>query len=358
MVFLRKLVGGNQMSQTRKMKWGILGTHWISGTMAEAIQQSESSELLAIGSRDLTKAVGFAKKYDVPKYYTDYEEMLADPEVEVVYIGLPNHLHKEWIIRCAKAGKHILCEKPFVLNRQEAEEAFAAVKKYNVFCMEALMYRCHPFINHIEEVLASKKIGEIRSISATYTVNIAEVANKTAGGAIRSLGCYPLSLVRLLAKEEPISIRGISQLDHSGMNDNISMALLSFKNGITASIITSDILDWYFQFTVFGSKGVLHIKTNPWLPEKINQYTIKINEKEETHEFKADKPLYTYQIDCVAYNIKKGLNSPASLGVTAEHSLGNITVMDSWLAETKKVNLKLDDIKPLEEKNLNHAFFT
>lgn len=334
---------GNTMTETRKIKWGILGTNWISGTIAEAIQKSATSELLAVGSRDKGRAIEFAKKYHVQKFYADYQELLSDPEINVVYIGLPNHLHKEWIIRCAKAGKHILCEKPFVLNMQEAKEALAEVKKYNVFCMEALMYRCHPFIEHLQHLVKSKIIGDVKSISAIYTVNIAAVANKTEGGAIRSLGCYPLSLVRLLANDEPESISALGKLDTQTTNDNISMAICSFKNGITASITTADTIDWWWQFTIFGTKGILNIKTNPWLPGNNNQYTIKIGEKEETLDFKADKSLYTYQIECVATHIKEGLNSPKAPGVTWEHSLGNVATMENWLTQVKSKKYEVGD---------------
>lgn len=114
--------------------------------------------MIAIGSRDITRAIEFAKKHQVLKFYDSYNDVLADSEIDVIYIGLPNHLHKEWIIRCAKARKHILCEKPFVLTLQEAQEALDEVKRNNVFCMEALMYRCHPFISHLEELISSEHL--------------------------------------------------------------------------------------------------------------------------------------------------------------------------------------------------------
>ena len=319
------------MAGTRKIKWGILGTHWISSVIAEAIQASDTSELVAIGSRGVEKASQFAKKHQINKYYTDYQALLSDPDIDVVYIGLPNHLHKEWIIKCAKANKHILCEKPFVLNAQEAQEALNAVKEHKVFCMEALMYYCHPFIQYLQDLVDSKIIGNIKSMSAIYTVNIASNANKTAGGAIRNLGCYPLSLVRLLAKEEPENMVALGQLDTNLAIDHVSMAIFSFKNGITATIKTADNLNWWWQFTVFGTKGILDVKTNPWLPGNINQVLIKTDDKEEILNFTADKPLYTYQIDCVATQINNGLISPISPAVTLKHSIGNVKILDRWL---------------------------
>lgn len=324
------------MAEARKIQWGILGTKFISSQIAEAIQKSDTSELLAIGSRDIDRAFDFSKKHNVKKYYANYDELLLDPEIDVVYIGLPNHLHKEWIIRCAKAGKHILCEKPFVLNMEEAREALNAVKKYNVFCMEALMYYCHPFIDFLETFVESKKIGDMQCITATYNVNIFADENKIAGGAIRCLGCYPASLVRRIAKEEPEHIQALGKLDKTGRNDNISIVSLSFKSGLTATITTSDTIDWWWQFTIFGTKGILDVKTNPWLPGQNNQVMIKIDGKEEIINFTADKPLYTYQIDCVGEHVKNKLMSPSKSGVTWEHTWGNIVLLEAWLMQVKQ----------------------
>jgi predicted dehydrogenase len=323
------------MADVRKIKWGILGTSWISSVMAEAIQASDTSELVAIGSRDAGRAIKFAKKHNIKKYYADYLKLLSDPDIDAVYIGLPNHLHKEWIIRCAEARKHILCEKPFVLNIQEAEEALSAIKEHHVFCMEALMYHCHPFIKYLQDLTESKIVGDIKSISAAYTVNIFDKENKTAGGAIRNLGCYPLSLVRLLAKEEPEKILALGQLDASLTSDHVSIAVCRFKNGMTATITAANNLDWWWQFTIFGTKGILNVITNPWLPGNNNQIIIKIGEKEEVLNFNADKPLYTYQIECVANHINKGLLSPIAPGISWEHSFGNVAMMDHWLTQVK-----------------------
>lgn len=323
------------MAETRRIKWGILGTSWISGVIAEAIQKSDTSEIIAIGSRHLDRAIEFAKKHNIKNFYANYDELLSDPDINVVYLGLPNHLHKKWIIRCAEAGKHILCKKPFVLNLKEAEEALEAVKKHNVFCMEALMYRCHPFIHKLEELVESKKIGDMKQISASYHVNIVAQENKVAGGSIRSLGCYPVSLVRLIAKEEPENILALGNVDDSNGIDTLSTAICSFKSGLKATITTSNSMDWWWQFTIFGTKGILEVLTNPWLPGETNQVRIKIGEKVENLEFKAEKPLYTYQIDFIGEYVKNKLKSPSKSGITWEHTLGNVAFLETWLTEIK-----------------------
>lgn len=346
------------MAGTRRIKWGILGTNWISGVIAEAIQKSNTSDLIAVGSRDLSRATEFAKKYSVEKFYANYEKLLSDPEVEVVYIGLPNHLHKEWIIRCAKASKHILCEKPFVLNSAEAKEAFDEVKKHNVFCMEALMYRCHPFIHKLEELVESKIIGDLKQISATYHVNIAEQENKTAGGSIRSLGCYPVSLVRLLAKEEPERIFSFGERDTCFDTDTLSLAICHFKSGLKATITTSNSMDWWWQFTIFGTKGVLEVLTNPWLPGESNKVRVKIGEKVETLDFKAEKPLYTYQIDFIGEHIQNKLKSPSKHGVTWEHTFGNVAFLESWLTQVKNSKSQMSESKCHETEKMRLTLWT
>ncbi len=320
----------------QKIRWGILGTMWIADAMVEAIQSTELSAVLGVASRSETRAQAFADKYGIKHRYSDHQQLLDNPDIDAVYIGLPNHLHKEWIIRCAKAGKHILCEKPFVLNAAEAEEALAAVKKHQVFCMEALMYRCHPFIEQLRDLIASGVIGEIKCITAAYTANIAGLANTTAGGAIRNLGCYPLSLTRTLLEDEPLSILSTGQLGASDGNDHVAAAILTFKNGVTATITTADNVDMHSQFTVYGSEGVIDVLTNPWLPDTINQVMLKTDGEQETLTFHADKMLYAYQIDCAAEHISRAQLSPQAPAVTWEHSLGNAALIEAWLKQVKQ----------------------
>lgn len=323
------------MLSSYKLKWGILGTSFISEVMAKAINDSENAELAAIGSRDKAKAASFAKKYNIPHSYSEYQHLLDDDSIDIVYIGLPNHLHKEWIIQCAKAGKHILCEKPLVLSFSEAEEAFSVVKQHNVFCMEALMYHCHPFTMQLKSLINEGTIGKIKHINAFYSANIAELANKSAGGAIRNLGCYPLSLIRLLVENEPHSIESIGQLNNDKTQDHLGITYLKFKNDTTATITTADHIDMLSQLTVFGSEGMIEINTNPWLPGEANQITIKRGDKEEVRNFNADKSLYTYQIDTVCEQIARDLKNPETPGVSWEHSLGNVSVLEKWLKQIK-----------------------
>lgn len=324
-----------------KVRWGILGTSFISEVMAQAIQESTTSQLVAIGSRSVSTAEAFANKFSIPKFYTDYQSLLNDAEIDAVYIGLPNHLHKEWVIRCAQAKKHILCEKPFVISAKEAEEAFAVVEKSNVVCMEALMYRYHPLTKKLRELIQNKVIGDIKLFNATYTANIATVANPTAGGSIRNLGCYPISLVRLLANAEPSEITALGRFNHGNPNDNQASAILKFENKAMAVVSTADDVEMFWQFDVYGTNGSLKMITNPWLPDRDNN-KIMINYHNKTPveiNVTAEKSLYTYQIDAlnnkILNNKIRNDNSIHDDEVSWQDSLGNITVLDTWLQQVK-----------------------
>lgn len=325
------------MHMSTKIRWAILGTSFISRTMAKAIKDSSFAELLAIGTGSLDKsaetAKAFAKDFSIPIVHKHYQAVLDDPNIDAVYIGLANHLHKDWIIRCAKAGKHILCEKPLVLDLNEAEEVLAAIKKYNVFCMEALMYRCHPFIHELQNLIKDpgQGIGRIKTIHATYYANFAHLENPIAGGAIRNLGCYPVSLIRLLMNEEPSEIQAQGLLNADETRDHTAMAILKFKNNVMAQVSTSNNTDTWSQFHLVGEKGVLSVKTNPWMPSEENRVVINRDGIEKEYCFTAEKPLYTYQIDLVSKHIRSGqFMLDNHEGITWQHSLGNIAVLEEW----------------------------
>lgn len=333
--------------ETACIKWGILGTSPISETIAHAMQSSTMTELHAIAGRSLTKSQQFAEKFSVLKYFDNYQAVLDDPSIQAVYIGLPNPLHKEWIIRCAQAGKHILCEKPFVTTMQEAKEIQTELKLANVFCMEALMYRSHPMIKKLMEIVHNKVIGNIKSINAAYMANIAHLENPISKSAIYNLGCYPVSLVRLMAAcelgqatTEPLEMVSLGSLAEDGC-DNQASILLKFENNILATITTADDVGKYAQFSICGTEGHLVTQTNPWMPEQINN-TIMIYRYDEPLPFEvkvmADKPLYTYQIDILNQAILQGKMQD---GITWEDSMGNVAVLETWYQQVKNKEHKL-----------------
>jgi predicted dehydrogenase len=322
----------------KPIKWGILGTSYISEVMAKAIQESDTGELVAIASRSLLTAKSFSEKFLIQKIYDDYHALINDKEINAVYIGLPNHLHKEWTINCANAGKHILCEKPFVISINEAHEVISIVNKSNVFCMEALMYRCHPFTKKLQELVKNKIIGDIKLYVATYTANIADIANPTAGGSIRNLGCYPISLVRLLAQAEPIEMVATGRLSQKNNTDNQASVILKFADHSMAVVSTADDIEMFWQFDIYGSDGCLKVITNPWLPTCDNNKILISQGKNNTPSeinVTAEKSLYTYQIDVLGKSIINR-NKTKCDGISLLDSMGNTVVLETWLQQIKK----------------------
>jgi len=177
------------------LRWGILGAGKFAGTFAKGIAASRTGTLAAIGSRTQESADRFGDEYGVPRRHASYDALVADPEVDVVHISLPNHLHAEWTLRCAQAGKHILCEKPFTVNHAEAVRTLDEVKKHPVFFMEAFMYRCHPQTAKLKELIDAKTIGDVRLIQCSFCYNMGpsyeniRMRYDVAGGGIMDVGC-------------------------------------------------------------------------------------------------------------------------------------------------------------------------
>jgi len=318
---------------SKRIKWGILGTSFISEQIALAISESSNGILTAIASRDSTKSKEFAKKFSVPQAYNSYADLIADTSLDVIYVGLPNHLHKEWTISCLNAGKHVLCEKPFALDEHEVLEMIAVAQTKGLVCMEAIMYRCHPLIQEIKTLLQQKLIGTIELFQASYTAPIAHLANPVAGGAIYNLGCYPLSLIQYLTEAKTINLKafGIPHSVHP-QNDTRASVILGFDDQSIATITVSDDLAMSWQFVVWGKKGRLEMITNPWFPTVGDQlFRLYLSDQEEPSEIRLNSPIsaYTYQINTVNTLI----NNPSILlheQISLQESLNNIKLLKEW----------------------------
>lgn len=325
------------LPQKDVIRWGILGTSFISEVMAKALRESPTSQLVAVGSRTQSSAKSFATSFKIPKIYSDYQELLDDKDINAVYIGLPNHLHKEWIIRAAQAGKHILCEKPLVLTAADVQEIIPIIERAHVVCMEALMYLYHPFTERLQELVQKKTIGDIKLYTATYSANIAEIANPVAGGSIRNLGCYPLSLIRLLEGKEPVALSAMGRLNTRHIDTQASV-ILKFDNDCMATISTADDMDMFWQFDIYGTKGNIKVVSNPWLPSKENMlYVFPDNEKKPVEfSISAYHSLYTYQIE--ELNKQISTNNIARFNASAlRNSLGNALILERWINEINTV---------------------
>jgi len=328
-----------------KIKWGILGTGMIGNRFAEAVRDSELGVMHAIGSRSQPSADQFAEKHSVPNTYDSYDKLLADAEVDAVYISLPNHLHAEWAIKAAEAGKHILLEKPFATNEAELELTLQAVERGGVFLMEAFMYRCHPQTAKIHEVIASGAIGEVRVIEANFAFNLGEapdnirLRNDAAGGGIMDVGGYCMSMARLIAGAatgqpfaEPVSVQGVAHLGEQSRVDEYATASAAFPGDVIATLTCGNQCHVDWGVWVWGSEGHLHIP-NPWFPgEGENELLIHKAGEEEPDKVvvTCDKPLYSIEADILAAAVADGETEAPTPCMTWKDSVGNQNALDEW----------------------------
>ena len=220
-----------------KLQWAVLGAARIAlQKVIPAMQAGEWSQIAGIASRDLEKARDAARRLGIPKTYASYQEALADPEIDAVYIPLPNHLHVPWSIRAAEAGKHVLCEKPIGLSADECRELIAARDRTGVKIGEAFMVRTHPQWLRARELVRSGAIGELRAVVAAFGYfnrDPANIRNMAAwgGGALMDIGCYPIQVSRFLFGEEPAQVSARIQRDPDFGIDRLTSAVLDFPSG-------------------------------------------------------------------------------------------------------------------------------
>jgi predicted dehydrogenase len=250
----------------KKVRWGVLSTARI-GTekVIPAMQLSEYCTVTAIASRQLEKAQETARRLGIEKAYGSYEELLADPDIDAVYIPLPNHLHVPWAIKALNAGKHVLCEKPIGLNAAEAQELLEASRKFpRLKVMEAFMYRHHPQWQWAKQQVAQGKIGEVRTIQSFfsyYNTDPDNIRNKAdiGGGGLMDIGCYCISLSRFIFVAEPYRVCGIMEEDPNMKVDRLTSGILEFASG-TSTFTCATQLAPYQRVHIFGTKGRIEIE--------------------------------------------------------------------------------------------------
>jgi predicted dehydrogenase len=247
-----------------KLRWGVLGTANIARVaVIPAIQHSSNGELVAVASRDASKAREFAAKLSIPVSYDSYEALLAATDIDAVYIPLPNSLHHAWTIKAAETGKHILCEKPLALNAAECVAMAEAARRYNVKLMEAFMYRFHPQTQKVLALLRSGVIGDVRLIHSAFTFRVTNPMNirlqaELGGGSLMDVGCYCVNLSRTLAAQEPIEAQAYANWSASGVDDQI-VGSLRFANGLLAQFDCALSLQRREFYQVVGTEGMLDV---------------------------------------------------------------------------------------------------
>ncbi|MEU4607942.1 aldo/keto reductase [Kribbella sp. NPDC023972] len=322
-----------------KLRWGIIGTGNIASRFASQVPTSAANTVVAVGSRSIDSANAFADKWDIANRHGSYDDLLADPEVDAVYIATPHPMHVEWAIKTAEAGKHVLCEKPLAINKAWAEAMIEAAVANDVFLMEAYMYRCLPQTKLIAQLVRDGELGTVHQIQATfafassYRPESRIFADELAGGGILDVGGYPVSMARLIVGAatgqpfaDPAAVTAVGHVGETGA-DEWSVATLFFDGGVTAQVSTGVRLGDDNQVRIYGSEGYLVVE-DPWFggdgkPTHVTLHKVG----EEPRDISAEPALiYAAEADAVAAAIEQRQAPEMSWADT----LGNLTVQDAW----------------------------
>ena len=332
----------------KKLNWGIITTGWIARKFAADLQQSRTGRLVAVGARRLADAERFAADFGGARAHGSYEALLADPEVEAVYIGTPHPWHMEWAVKAAEARKHILCEKPLTLRLADTERVIAAAKKHNVLLMEAFMYRLHPQTRKIVDLVRSGAVGEIQLIRASFNIvmdfNPEHRMFKKAlgGGAILDLGCYPVSFSRHIAGAargkvfaEPVEFHATGRLHPQAGTDDFATAVAKYPGDILAELSCGSTFLNDNSASIHGTKGWIDVPNpfTPGLEGKTERIIVHRRGVDTPETFEIKSPgvgLYAYEADAVAEALTRGAREVPE--APWADTTGIATMLDQWLA--------------------------
>jgi xylose dehydrogenase (NAD/NADP) len=249
----------------QKLGWGVLSTSNIGRVAVNpAIQASSNGELLAIASRDTSSARNFAEKAGIPLHYGSYEALLEDERIGAIYNPLPNSLHKEWSIRAAEKGTHVLCEKPLALNAAECREMEAAAVANGVKLLEAFMYRFHPRTEKVVEMLRNGVIGDLKQVRSTFTFLLTRPGDirwdgALGGGALMDVGCYCVNVSRTMIGREPVEVRAMANFRSPGVDQQMA-GTLRFDDGLLAHFDCALTMERSEAYQIFGTDGHLRVQ--------------------------------------------------------------------------------------------------
>ena len=337
------------MNSKASVRWGILGPGSIAKAFAGGVAGSRTGTLAAIATRDPGRA-GLGETFPGARILAGYDALLAEPEIDAIYIAVPHPFHAEWAIKAAEAGKHVLCEKPLALTAFEADAMMHAARKAGTFLGEAFMYRLHPQTQKLVELIKSGVIGDIRMIKSSFGFAMPRFmpahrlyANDLAGGGILDVGGYPVSMVRLIAGAaagkpfaEPDKVAGVAHLGQSGV-DEWASALLHFPDGIIAEVSCSISLDQDNMLNIFGTKGSIEVP-DFWFAGGNRDVglgridLIKADGSRETISVNETRHLYSFEVDGAGEAILAGRQEFVWPGMGWDDSLGTLRVLDKWRA--------------------------
>lgn len=316
------------------IKWGVLGTANIADYgMIPGLQLAEDCEPYAIAGRNQAKVDKYVNKFGFTKGYVGYEKLLADSEVQAVYVPLPNNLHKEWVIKAIEAGKHVLCEKPLAMNHNEAQEMYAKAKEHGVILMEAYAYLHSPYVKTLQQDIKSGIIGDVQFIeTAFYTQGYEEdfrLHKELGGGMIYDLGCYCTTMILSLIDSPITMVKAVAEMTDEDV-DFSTAAILKFENGARAAFNVGMVLGSnarYDRLYIKGTQGTI-ISSVEYNQSGHLTYIIQSDKGVIQREIDAPNN-YKLEIE----NLSRSIEGTETPWVTPEFSLKNSKLLDTLLKE-------------------------
>ena len=326
------------------LNWGLLSTARINRSVIPALRLSERNQLVAVASRQMGKGRAYADEWGIDVAYSSYEDMLADPEIHVVYISLPNSLHAEWTIKAAHAGKHVLCEKPITVTLAELDAVIEAVEQNHVVVTEAFMYRHHPQTLKVKALIDAGAIGEVKLVRGSFTFSISDPNNvrldaELAGGSIWDVGCYPISYARTMIGAAPKQVMGHQIVGAQSGVDESFYGTIEFANGAVAQFDSGFRAPFRTNMEIVGSEGII-VVPHPFKPtDKETIYVGKAGDQLEPVQVEGFTQLYIGEVEDMADAVLLGKAPRISLADSRENVATMLALLQSARESGKPIAL-------------------
>ena len=296
------------------LKWGLLSTARINRRLIPAIRSAGRAELVGVASRGLERAEAYAVEWGLPRAYGGYQALLDDPEVDAIYISLPNSLHGEWIVRTAEAGKHVLCEKPLAVSVAECDQILAAAESAGVVVAEAVMYLHHPLLQEARRLVEDGAVGRVTLVRGALSFFLDRPDDvrwkpELGGGSLWDVGSYPVSFIRWIVGE-PDQVFGWQRLAESGVDETFA-GLLRYESGALGVFDCGFRTQWRSEAQVFGTEGTLTI-IEPHTISTESRILLR-RESEERALTVREIDVYQSEVDALTAAVLDGAPLPVSL---------------------------------------------
>ena len=320
----------------RALRWGLLGTARINRSLIPALRASSRNELAAVASRDAARAAAYAGEWGIPRSFGRYEDLLADPGIDVVYNPLPNGLHAEWTIRAARAGKHVLCEKPLAVTVGEVDAMAEAARAAGVVVAEGLMYRHQTLTREVKAMVERGTLGELRLVRGSFTFPFTREADvrldpALGGGCLWDLGVYPISYARLMIGSEPLEAFGWQTLGPTGV-DVAFAAQLRFPADVVVQCDTGFRAAFRRDVEIVGSEATLFVP-NPFKPGPSEPvHLVRGDDRQTINVAGTESHLYLGEVEDMADAVLAGRKPAVSLA----DSRGTVAAIVALLASARE----------------------